>query len=125
MAEPVSVKVTGTESVERAYQTVIDGAADLPGLQQKIANLLVPAVRGAAPVRTGALVASIGASAGKGGVLIGAGGVYGGVIEWGWAVRGIGGRHYMARGVMANQQAVADLYGAALTELCATAQAGG
>ena len=109
MAEPVSARITGTASVDRAMQTVIDGADDPPGTWQAIANLVVGQARGLAPRRTGRLAGSIGASAiGRGAGTAGV--VYGGVIEWGWAAHGIGGRHYLGRAVMSNQEQIRELY---------------
>ena len=126
MAAPIEIRVTGAELVEKAYDTIRDGAANLTATQQAIANLIVPAVRGAAPVRSGALMLSIGASAlPDNRVRLTVGVVYGGVIEWGWRARGISGQHYAARGIMAQKQAIAGLYAEGLTRVCATAQAGG
>lgn len=124
MGQLITVTVTGQESVERAYRTIADGAADMPATQADVGSIAKTAARAAAPKRTGWLAATISSRPEADRVILAAGAVYGGVIEWGWAARRIRGQHYMLRGIRGATAQIVAAYDAGLSKVVATAQAG-
>lgn len=120
----MSGRVTGEETVARAFATIEAGAQDVGPYGAQIAAAAKASASALAPRRTGWMAQTISGRGEPYGALLQVGAVYGGVIEWGWPVKRIRGRHYMARGIMAATDAVVEAYGRAMIGTCEQAQRG-
>ena len=124
MADLITVRVTGTESVTRAYATITEGVSELNGTWASVGALAAGAGRAAAPKRTGWLAMTISSRPHGDHVVLTAGAVYAGVIEWGWRARGIRPNRYLYRGILNAERAIAETYAGGLEALVAKAQRG-
>ena len=90
------VTVTGLNRLVRSLSSAGADAQDMKDLMHRIGMIVVNAAN--PPVKSGALAGSLRAGRGKTKAVARAGGArvpYAGVINYGWPLRGISGRHYL------------------------------
>ncbi len=125
MAAAISLEVTGQATVDAAYRAIVDGATDMPMTWSDVGAIAQDATRAAAPRRSGWLASTISSRAAPDRVTLTGGAIYAGVIDWGWAARGIRPSHFTLRGIRAAQANIVAKIGAGLELIVADAQGGG
>lgn len=107
------VQVKGLNEALRALKAFGDDMNDLKDANQELGSTIASRASALAPKRSGALAGSIRANRAQKKVQIKAGGAavpYAGVIEYGWAARGIRPQSYLRRAAFSNKDYIATKY---------------
>ena len=112
-----AVKVEGVREVQSALKQLSAEAADLKSAHLAVSSALVPGVALRSPRRTGALAASWSPGATKGRARITSTKRYAGVIEYGWAERGIEPARMVRDTVAASHAEILEIYERELARL--------
>ena len=104
------LKVEGVAEVSRALKRLEADAADLKQAHNAVAAELVPGISMRSPRRTGALAGSWSANATKTRARLRSSVAYAGVIEYGWAERGIEAARMVADTIEAEQATIISTY---------------
>src|SRR5262245_29465358 len=104
------LKVSGVAEVTRALKQLEASAADLKQAHNAVATELVPGIALRSPRRTGTLAGSWSPAATKTRARLRSSTAYAGVIEYGWAARGIEPARMVADTIEAEQAQIVATY---------------
>lgn len=117
---PISVEVQGAKALRAQLRAAGIGLSDLKAAHASVAGMVVGKSRPGAPVRSGALAASVRGSGQAGAAMLRAGRAsvpYANPIHWGWPARNIPAHPWLWATVEDEQPAIVAQYTAAVQAL--------
>lgn len=115
------VRVTGVREVQAALKKLEASSSDLATVHREVAATLIPGVALRSPRRTGVLAGSWSAKSTKTRARIVSSAEYAGVIEYGWAKRGIEPARMVRDTIESSQREIVGEYEDAIAKLGARA----